>query len=221
MRGTVLGSTIAHAVLVSLLFVVRPGRTIIVPGPEVVQVALIGEPEPAPPAPVVRPNDAVVPDETEGVRIEKPRPKPKPEVKQQPKPPEPVKTPPRAATAPPAPAARTMLPAADVGGGLSAGVGVEDASFEFAYYLQSVREQITANWITPSGTPVGAKAEVQFRIGRQGEITGLRLATSSGSEYFDQTALRAVMVTQQLPPLPHAWPGRDLGIQFSFVYTGP
>ena len=94
MRATVIGSTAIHLALLSALFVVRPSRTIMLPGPDVVQVALIGDiAPPPPPAPVVKANDAVVPDESEGVRIETPRPKPKPEVKQQPKPIEPPKPP--------------------------------------------------------------------------------------------------------------------------------
>ena len=80
MKGTLLTSTVVHTALLSVLFLVRPARNIVVPGPDVVQVALIGELAPPPPAPVVKANDAVVPDESEGVRIEKPRAKPKPEV---------------------------------------------------------------------------------------------------------------------------------------------
>ena len=220
MKGTLVTSTVLHAGMLSVLFVVRPSRTIVVPGPDVVQVALIGDVEPAPPPPVVKANDAVVPDESEGVRIEKPRPIPKPEVKQQPKPAEPVKGPPREEPAPPSSAPRTVLPYAEVGGGMAGQVAVDDASFEFAYYLQQVRQQVTRNWATPAGTPPGTRAEVYFRVGRSGEISDLRLVLSSGNEYFDQSALRAVMVTQQLPPLPLGWNRPDLGIQYGFEFTG-
>jgi TonB family protein len=204
-----------------VLFIVRPSRTIMVPGPDVVQVALLGDVPPAPPPPVVKANDAVVPDESDGVRIEKPRPKPKPEVKQQPKPTEPVKGPPRAEPAPPSAAPRTVLPYADMGGGVAGQVAVDDASFEFSYYLQMVRAQIGRNWVTPAGAASGTRAEVYFRVGRSGEILGLRLAVSSGNEYFDQSALRAVQITEQLPPLPLGWARPDLGIQYGFEFTGP
>src|SRR5262244_2039734 len=102
MRGTVTGSLVVHAALLSALFVVHPGRTVVLPGPDVVQVALVSEPaaEP-PPAPVVKPTDTVTPDESEGIRIQKPRPKPKPVVKQAPKPPEPEPAKPVAQTPPP------------------------------------------------------------------------------------------------------------------------
>ncbi len=221
MRSSILGSTLMHVAILGLMFVVRPGRTVMVPGPDVVQVALLGDVPPAPPAPVVKANDAVVPDEEQGVRIEKPRPKPKPEVKQQPRPKEPVPGPPRAEPAQAPAATRTVLPYADVGGGVAGQVAVDDASFEFAYYLQMVRAQITRNWLAPGGVASGTRAEVFFRVGRSGEIRGLRLAVSSGNEYFDQSALRAVQVTEQLPPLPLGWSRPDLGIQFGFEFIGP
>lgn len=221
MRGTLLGSSVVHAALLSVLFVVRPSRTIVVPGPDVVQVALVGEPPP-PPAPVVKANDAVVPDESEGVRIEKPRARPKPEVKQQPRPVEPVKPEPAPVETPAPPAARQlMLPYAPVTSGVSGQVAVDDPSFEFLYYLQIVRAQVARNWTPPAGAATGARAELYFRVARSGEISGLRIETGSGDDVFDQSALRAVVITGQLPALPVGYAGADLGIHFGFEYTGP
>src|SRR5262245_57463192 len=146
MRSTLVGSAAVHLALLLALFIVQPSRTMVLPGPDVVQVALIGEPAP-PPKPVVKANDAVVPDEADGVRIEKPRPKPKPEVKQQPKPAEPVKqAPPPTDTPQPTTARNLVLPYAPVSSGVSGQVAVDDANFEFAYYLQIVRAQIARNW---------------------------------------------------------------------------
>ena len=226
MRGTVMGSTAIHLALLSALFIVHPSRSIVLPGPDVVQVALIGDiaPPPPPPAPVVKANDAVVPDESQGVRIEKPKPKPKPEVKQQPKlaqtaKPSPV---PRDDTPPPAPAAKNLvLPMAQVANGVSGQVAVDDASFEFAYYLQIVRAQIARNWTPPAGSSEGTRVEVYFRVSRAGEISQLRVETGSGNGIFDDSAIRAVTITEQLPPLPLGYAGADLGIHFGFEYTGP
>ena len=222
MRGTVIGSTAVHLALLSALFVVHPARTIVLPGPDVVQVALIGDvAPPPPPAPVVKANDAVVPDETQGVRIEKLKPKPKPEVKQQPKlaptaKPSPT---PRDDTPPPA-AKQLVLPMAQVANGVSGQVAVDDASFEFTYYLQIVRAQIARNWTPPAGSGEGTRVEVYFRVSRSGEISGLRVETGSGNDVFDDSAIRAVTITEQLPPLPLGYAGADLGIHFGFEYTG-
>jgi TonB family protein len=220
----VLTSTLVHGALLSVLFVVRPTRDLVVPGPDVVQVALLGAPEPPAPAPVVKANDAVVPDETEGVQIEKPKAKPKPEVKQTTKIPDQKAPPPKETPPPPPPESEerhTMLPYAAVGAGMAGQVAVDDSNFEFAYYLQMVRVQIARNWTPPAGSQPGQRAEVYFRVSRAGEITGLRLGLSSGADYFDQTALRAVVITETLPPLPLGYPGADLGITFGFEFTGP
>lgn len=223
MRGTIAGSAALHAAALSVLLVVRPSQTVVVPGPDVVQVALIGEPAVLPePAPVVRAKDVVTPDETEGLRIEKLKPKPKPEVKQQPKPLEPApKRPVEQPRDTPPGAARTVLPYAPVAGGLSGQVAVDDANFEFAYYLQMVRAQIARNWTPPAGATTGARAELYFRVSRSGAISALRVESGSGNDVFDQSATRAVVITQQLPPLPLGYSGADLGIHFGFEYTGP
>lgn len=223
MRGSIVASTIFHAMGVALLFVVRPSQNVVIPGPDVVQVALIGEPAPPPPPqPVVKANDAVVPDEEQGVQIEKPKPKPKPEVKQQPKSPEPPRpAPPQDEPPPPTTTKRMTLPYAPVAGGLSGQVAVDDANFEFAYYLQMVRAQIGRNWQPPQGATTGVRVEVYFRVSRSGGINALRIETGSGNEFFDQSAIRAVTITEQLPPLPLGYSGSDLGIHFGFEYTGP
>lgn len=224
MRGTVVGSAAIHVALLAALLFVPPSRTVVLPGPDVVQVALVGEPAPEPPpAPVVKPTDTVTPDETKGIQIQKPRAKPKPVVKQAPKPVEPVaKAPPPEQPAAPHPAsARTVLPYAPVASGLSGQVAVDDANFEFAYYLQMVRAQIGGNWTPPAGATAGMRAEVYFRVSRDGAVSGLRLDGGSGNGVFDESALRAVVITQQLPPLPLGYSGADLGIHFGFEYTGP
>ena len=223
MRATVIGSTLIHVVLLAALFIVHPSRTLVLPGPDVVQVALIGDVAPPPPAPVVKANDAVVPDEDQGVRIEKPKAKPKPEVKQQPKPAPPAAKPspvPRDEAPPPAAARQLVLPYAQVANGVSGQVAVDDASFEFAYYLQIVRAQIARNWTPPAGSGEGTRVEVYFRVSRSGEISGLRVETGSGNDIFDDSAIRAVTITEQLPPLPLGYAGADLGIHFGFEYTG-
>ncbi len=224
MKGTIVGSAAIHIALLAGLLVLPPSRTIVLPGPDVVQVALVGEPAPEPPpAPVVKPTDTVTPDETKGIQIQKPRAKPKPVVKQAPKPVEPVaKAPPPAEPAPPRPTtARTVLPYTPVANGLSGQVAVDDVNFEFAYYLQMVRTQIAANWTPPAGATAGMRAEVYFRVARSGAVSGLRLDVGSGNGVFDESALRAVVITEQLPPLPLGYPGADLGIHFGFEYTGP
>jgi len=229
-RGSVTASAVVHLAALSVLFVLHPTRTVLLPGPDVVQVALIGEPEPAPPpAPVVKPTDTVVPDEQEGIQIQKVKPKPKPVVKQAPKretPPQPQETSPAnpQPEVPPNPAPtnapRPQLSYAAVGEGLSGGIAA-DGNFEFAYYLQIVRAQIAKHWTPPEGATTGARTVVHFRVARSGAISALQLETGSGNTVFDQSAVRAIVITQQLPHLPLGYAGADLGIHLGFEYTGP
>jgi len=109
---------------------------------------------------------------------------------------------------------------AQVASGVSGQVAVDDASFEFAYYLQIVRAQIARNWTPPAGSSEGTRVEVYFRVSRAGEISQLRVETGSGNGIFDDSAIRAVTITEQLPPLPLGYAGADLGIHFGFEYTG-
>ena len=84
-----------------------------------------------------------------------------------------------------------------------------------------VRNRIAQNWTPPSGGAQGAKTVVYFKISRDGSISGPRVEQGSGVEFFDQGALRAVMISDPLPPLPLGWSGSQLGVHFGFEYQGP
>ena len=80
MRGSVFGSGLVHVLVVAVLFIVRRPVSLVVPGPDVIQVALL-DPSAAitPPAPVETPEPepaTVAPVEEEGVKIETPKPTP-------------------------------------------------------------------------------------------------------------------------------------------------
>lgn len=223
MRGAVTGSAAVHAGLTVALFLWRTGGTVLVPGPDVVQVSLVdAAPSVAPSAPAAAPRPDVKPEpprrEEEGVRIEKqPKPKPRREEK---KPAEELPEPSPATPAPSAEKPRVALPYADVGGGMRGQVAVDASNFEFAYYLQQVRVLIARNWTPQPGLLPGTRTEVYFRVSRDGSITAPVVERSSGNDYFDQSARRAVLVTGHLPPLPLGWAGSDLGIHFGFEYSG-
>ncbi len=219
MRGAIVGSAIVHVVTAVALLVARPSRSILVPGPDVVQVALVDAAlaeVPAPPDAKRAPAPAPVPAlEEQGVRLEKPRKeKPRPESQERA---QPVA---KGAPSPAAAPARVVLPYANVGAGMAGQVAVDASNFEFAYYLQQVRALIARNWSPPSGVPATTRAEVYFRVARDGSLSAPRIETSSGNAYFDQSAARAVIVTGHLPPLPLGYDGGDLGIHFGFEYTG-
>lgn len=220
-RRAVAGSAAVHVAITAALLVVRARQTILVPGPDVVQVALVDAaltPTAVPASAVTPAPERAAPVEEQGVRIEKPKPR---ETPKPPAEPRPESAPPRPAAPVTAAAPQVMLPYADVGGGLRGQVAVDAKNFEFAYYLNQVRASIARNWTPTAGVPAGTRAEVYFRVGRDGSLSAPRVETSSGNAYFDQAALRAIVVTGHLPPLPMGYGEGDLGIHFGFEYTGP
>ena len=122
------------------------------------------------------------------------------------------------------PSAGAGLPYARVGSaGLSGAVGVDARDFEFTYYLMLIRNKVAQNWAPPAGLETGrqVRAVVYFRVARHGGVSGTRLETPSGVEFFDRASLRAVTLSDPLPPLPLGFPGSDLGIHFGFEYERP
>lgn len=212
-----MGSGIVHLLVLVVLFYVRTPASLVIPGPEAVTVALMDPsalvpalpPQPEPPRPAPHVTEIKPVDDT-GVKLQPP-PKLKPR-------PEPKKEEPPAMPAP-------TLPSATVGtSGLKGDVTVDGRNFEFTYYLVLVRNKIASNWTPPAGVATGGKpvrAVIYFRIGRGGEITGVRIESLSGLEFFDRSAMRAVVLSDPLPPLPLGFSSGDLGVHFGFDWEAP
>jgi TonB family protein len=217
MRGAIIGSGLVHLLILVALFWVRTAASLVIPGPETVQVALIDpsamtptsppKVEAPPPEPTLA---EVKPAEDTGVKLQ-----PEPRKKKVEKPRD------EPAPAPESPA----LPSAPVGSaGLRGDVAVDARDFEFTYYLVLVRNRIAANWSPPAGLATGGRrvrAVVAFRIGRGGGVTTVRMEEVSGMEFFDRSALRAVVLSDPLPPLPLGFPGSELGVHFGFDWEAP
>lgn len=217
MRPAIIGSSLVHVALAIVVFIVRGPTTMIIPGPDVVQVALL-DPNATlavtPPEPKVEPPkppklDEVKPEEDEGVKLEPVKKK---------------KVEPKVETPAPTPTPPIALPSAPAGSsGLRGDVSVDGANFEFTYYLVLVRNKIAANWAPPAGLAGGQKvrAVVYFKIARGGEIMGAALESGSHVEFFDRSALRAVTLSDPLPPLPLGFTGGQLGVHFGFEWAAP
>ena len=71
-------------------------------------------------------------------------------------------------------------------------------------YLGRVRQRISSFWNAP---PVDAAGQgyvviVQFRLHRNGSVTGVAIEQSSGNEYYDLAGKRAVLSATPLPVFP-------------------
>lgn len=221
MRGSFVGSLIVHTAAIVLLFALRASAPLIVPGPDVVQVQLVQQPiRPQPPRPQPPPEKQpereapkIKPVAESGVKLSEPKPVPK-KAEEDP-PPEPEK--------PPEPQV-TSLPSVAVGATGLSGSMTLDSNFEFTYYLLLVRNRIAGNWTAPRGLVTGGqpvRAVVYFKIARDGSIRSAALEERSGREFFDRSTIRAVLVSDPLPPLPEGFDGTDLGVHFGFEYAGP
>jgi TonB family protein len=71
-------------------------------------------------------------------------------------------------------------------------------------YLGRVRQRISSFWSAPPVDVTGQKyvVIVQFRLHRNGSVTGVAIERSSGNEYYDLAGKRAVLSAIPLPTFP-------------------
>lgn len=93
---------------------------------------------------------------------------------------------------------------------------LDQANFEYSYYLGLVQGKIGSNWVR---NYIGhGKVKVYFRIARSGKVVSAIIEQSSGDIGLDRMALRAVTASDPLPPLPEGYVGDVLGIHIWFNY---
>jgi protein TonB len=224
-------SVLAHAgFLALLLFVGKPRKApVFVPMSlpvRVVSPASLARPEAAAPAPVAAPVEPAPPAKAKPV-IEKPTEKILPSAKAMPEPKKPAK-PEKPKPAPevvkslggPAlelPSAAGAANGATSGAGVSFGASVTsfDADFPFAYYVEQLLSLIGANWFKPDSAE-GTSCVISFRILRSGQVTDVKVDSSSGVSYYDRAAARAVYAANPLPPLPSDYRNDALGVHLKF-----
>jgi TonB family protein len=104
--------------------------------------------------------------------------------------------------------------------GMGGNVGVGGATFDqpdfnYSYYVERMLVTIGMNWFKPAES-VPISPMIRFRIERDGTISDPQLERSSGLPFVDRAALRAVMASSPLPPLPQEFGGRYLGVHLIF-----
>jgi protein TonB len=102
------------------------------------------------------------------------------------------------------------------GGGRGAGARLDVSDFCCPDYIVMMADRIRSNWASHAEAP--AVAIVKFTILRDGTITDAEIERSSGYTALDLAALRAVVGTRQLTPLPAAYPNSTLGVHLNFEY---
>ena len=103
------------------------------------------------------------------------------------------------------------------GGGLR-GSGGELSLSDFCCpeYLSTMLQVIRRQW--DSNQQVPGLVVVRFTIQRDGAIVDVAVDRSSGYFALDTSAQRAILLTQQLPPLPSAFSEPSLTVRLTFEY---
>jgi len=105
-----------------------------------------------------------------------------------------------------------------IGAGGNVGVSgatLDNADFKYSYYIERMLVAIGMNWFKPAQagdiSPV-----IHFRIEKDGTISDASVERSSGLPFVDRAALRAVVSSSPLPPLPSEYGGSQLGVHLKF-----
>ncbi len=97
-------------------------------------------------------------------------------------------------------------PSAPGSGGPSGGGSAGLTDIIFREYYNLIWERVSDAWVLPQNIEEGERkrlvAIVEFQVARTGEISKVRLESSSGNTYFDNSALRAVQKVNPLPSFP-------------------
>jgi TonB family protein len=89
-----------------------------------------------------------------------------------------------------------------------------------SYYLALILSKISQNWNNPyQGKRETVRAQIYFRIDKNGKLQEVKIENSSGDAIFDQSALRAVYDAKLFPPLPEEMKLSTLGVHFEFEYV--
>jgi TonB family protein len=102
------------------------------------------------------------------------------------------------------------------GGGAGSGSYLDVADFCCPDYIAMMIDRIRGAWQQPSGS--AGTVIVKFTIQRDGRLTEPIIEQRSSSTVADNAALRAVIFTKSLNPLPTQYPNPTLGVHLSFKY---
>ena len=105
-----------------------------------------------------------------------------------------------------------------VGAGGNVGVSgamLDDADFKYSYYIERMLVAIGMNWFKPAQAG-DVSPVIHFRIEKDGTISDASVERSSGLPFVDRAALRAVISSSPLPPLPSEYGGSQLGVHLKF-----
>lgn len=102
------------------------------------------------------------------------------------------------------------------GGGSGSGSFLDVADFCCPDYIATMLDRVRSAWQQPPGST--GIVIIKFRIQRDGSLTEPVIEQHSGSVLADNAALRAIIATKSINPLPGQYPNPTLGVHLSFEY---
>jgi protein TonB len=102
------------------------------------------------------------------------------------------------------------------GGGAGSGSSLDVADFCCPEYIQTMLTRIRGAWNQDQGAT--GQTLVKFTIQRNGALTNAEVERRSGNPVLDNAALRAILATRTLPPLPDPFPNPALTVHLNFQY---
>ena len=95
---------------------------------------------------------------------------------------------------------------------------------DFRPYLTQVLASVRRNWLAviPESARLGmsrGRTLIQFSVDRTGAVPKLVIAKSSGTAPLDRAAVAGISASNPFPPLPNEFLGRDIRLQFTFLYN--
>lgn len=91
----------------------------------------------------------------------------------------------------------------------------------YGWYVNAVRNRISSNWLLSTISPnilTAPRVYLTFDISRDGPIVNVQITQSSGIPEVDRSALRAVLASNPLGPLPPDYPGSKVTVDFYFDF---
>ena len=107
------------------------------------------------------------------------------------------------------------------GGVVGQAVPLDTPDPNYREYMQRVRQRIYAKWSYPheaQNRELHGKLAIEFHIGKDGQLLSLELIASSGEAVLDASAINAVKMAEQYPPLPDAMRRDVLPVVAIFTY---
>jgi periplasmic protein TonB len=101
------------------------------------------------------------------------------------------------------------------------GQGGGDFATRYAWYVEAVRRRISQNWLQSTIDPAVRAARqahcvMTFRIYRDGTVRSMQLTQASGNLSMDNSAQRALLSSNPMPPLPSDYSGPYVDVTFDF-----